>query len=237
MATQLTVIIPVYNEEEIIIKVLKDWSNELKDIGLTYEIKVYNDGSKDNTSSVLKNLEKQIPNLLIVNKKNSGHGPTILQGYRGACHSSEWIFQVDSDNEMPASFFQELWQNKDAYDFLIGIRTNRDQHIARKIISILSRYTIWLFYGKGITDVNSPYRLMRTSCFAGLFKTIPVNTFAPNLIISGYAGLKHMRIFQTKVPHTNRETGEVSIKHFKLLKVAAKSYWQTIYFRFRFRLS
>jgi glycosyltransferase involved in cell wall biosynthesis len=233
MAIQLTVIIPVYNEEEIIVKVLQDWSDELKDIGLTYEIRVYNDGSKDNTIGVLKDLERQIPNLVIINKKNSGHGPTILQGYREASEKSEWVFQVDSDNEMPASFFRELWKHKDNYDFLIGVRTNREQHRVRKIISGISRYTVWSFYRKGVADVNSPYRLMRSSCFADLFQKIPADTFAPNLIISGYAGLKKLRIFQTKVHHTNRETGEVSIKRFKLLKVASKSYWQTIRFRFQ----
>ena len=233
MAHQLSVVIPVYNEEEIIVKVLQDWSDELRDLSLTYEIRVYNDGSKDNTSGVLKDLEEQIPNLVVVNKKNSGHGPTILQGYREASQKSEWVFQVDSDNEMPASFFRELWKNKDSYDFLIGIRTNREQHSIRKIISGISRYTVWFFYRKGVADVNSPYRLMRTSCFAELFQKIPASTFAPNLIISGYAGLKKFRIFQTKVLHTNRETGEVSIKRFKLLKVAAKSYWQTIRFRFQ----
>ena len=235
MALQLTVIIPVYNEEEIIVKVLKEWSAELEYLKLTHEIRVYNDGSKDNTAGVLNDLEKQIPNLIVVNKKNSGHGPTILQGYREASQKSEWIFQVDSDNEMPASFFSELWKNKDNYDFLIGIRTNREQHRVRKIISGISRYTVWLFYRKGVADVNAPYRLMRSSCFADLYQKIPATTFAPNLVISGYAGLKKLRIFQTNVLHTNRETGEVSIKRFKLLKVAAKSYWQTI--RIRFQLS
>ncbi len=233
MELDLTVVIPVYNEEKIIPKVLKDWSDELQKLGINYEIRAYNDGSRDNTSVVLKGLEGEIKNLIAIDKKNSGHGPTILKGYKESCGNSEWIFQVDSDNEMPASYFSELWVNRYHYDFLIGIRKDRSQHIARKIISMVSRFTVWIFYGKGVSDVNSPYRLMRSSCFSELFNKIPEDTFAPNLIVSGYTASRHLRIFQTEVPHTNRETGEVSIKHFKLFRVAFKSYWQSITFRFK----
>jgi len=233
MKVNLTVVIPVYNEDEIIETVINDWSQQLQKLELSFEIRIYNDGSKDNTLSVLRNLERLNSNLIVIDKKNSGHGPTILQGFRDACESSEWIFHVDSDNEMPATFFNVLWENNSSYDFLIGMRANREQKLSRKIISLISRITVWLFYGKGVYDVNSPYRLMRTSCFKELFNEIPVDTFAPNLIISGYAGLKKLRIFQTEVPHYNRKTGEVSIKHLKLLKSAFKSYRQTIKFRHR----
>lgn len=235
MTTHLIIVIPVYNEELIIAKVLQDWSYELDSLGINFEIRAYNDGSKDNTLAMLNDFKNKVPGLVVIDKKNSGHGPTILQGYRDACKESEWIFQVDSDNEMPATYFRKLWENKVNYDFLIGKRQNREQHLSRKIISIFSRLTVWSFYGRGVADVNSPYRLMRTSCFSELFNKIPDDTFAPNLIISGYAAQKRLRIFQMDVPHTNRKTGEVSIKHLKLLRIAIKSYWQSIAFSFKRR--
>ena len=62
---------------------------------------------------------------------------------------------------------------------------------------------------------------------------IPKHTFAPNLIISGMVSVYNLRVFQTNVPFTFRLAGDVSIKKFKLLKVALKSFWETFYFRFR----
>lgn len=88
-----------------------------------------------------------------------------------------------------------------------------------------------LFYGKGVTDVNTPYRLMRKNVFVKIYNKFPKDTFAPNVIISGIVGLKKMRIFEIPVSHQHRRTGEVSIEHFKLLQMAIKSFIQTISYR------
>lgn len=231
MKSELSLIIPVYNEEEIIEHVISDWSNELDKLKINYEIHSYNDGSKDNSLEKLNQLTNHFPRLIVHNKANSGHGPTILKGYREN-NSSEWIFQTDSDNELPASYFKYLWKKRDEFDFLIGIRDGRSQHPFRRFVSAVSRWTVWLFYNKGVKDVNAPYRLMRVDCFKDMYFKIPDDTFAPNLIVSGYAVLKNLRIYQIPVPHQNRSTGQVSIKKFKLLKAVARSYFQTIKCRF-----
>ena len=129
---------------------------------------------------------------------------------------------------MKAEHFYKLWENRKNYDFLIGIRENRDQALPIKIVSAISRTTVKLFYGKGVTDVNSPYRLMRKNVFDKIYNKIPKDTFAPNVIISGMAAKNKMRIFETNIPIKFRTTGEVSIKKWKLLKAAVKSWWQTI---------
>jgi hypothetical protein len=123
--------------------------------------------------------------------------------------------------------FEQMWHEREKYDFLIGIRHNRHAPFARKVVSMISRSTVWFFYGKGIKDVNSPYRLMRNSVFAVVFQQIPNDTFAPNLIISGMAIKLKCRILQSNVDFNERQTGEVSIKKWKLFKVSVKSLIQT----------
>ena len=76
--------------------------------------------------------------------------------------------------------------------------------------------------------MNSPYRLMRVSAFKDAVKNIPLDTFAPNVVISGAACKKRLRVFETEVKYNFRETGVVSIKKLKLLKAAMKSFMQTI---------
>ncbi len=229
---ELAVVIPVYNEEEAIGAVLDKWVAELDRLGIDYTVNPYNDGSKDGSWNVIRAKEEQYPGKVIGHdKKNSGHGPTILQGYRDAARSGyEWVFQIDSDDEMGPEGFAALWKNRSRYDFLVGTRDGRKQALPRKIISAVSRLSVRLLYGHGIWDVNTPYRLMRVSSFRDVFEEIPSDTFAPNVIISGMAAKLRLRCYETRVPQHDRTTGEVSIKKWKLLKAAAKSFFQSIFF-------
>jgi Glycosyltransferases involved in cell wall biogenesis len=228
---ELAVIIPVYNEAGIIAAVLQKWNAKLSELQIDFEIHVYNDGSKDGTPVILKRVAASNPGIIVHDKPNSGHGPTILQGYRENSNA-RWLFQVDSDDEMDVADFDRLWSKRSGYDFIIGIRDGRHSPKARRIISLVSRLVIRLFYGRGVWDVNSPYRLLRSEHFRKLFFSIPGDTFAPNVIISGYACLKKLRILQLPVKYHDRTTGEVSIQKWKLFKAALKSFTQTIGFRF-----
>ena len=227
----LALIMPVYNEEGSIENVIKIWTEELDKYDIDYNIIAYNDGSKDNTLNILKGLEIKYPHVICIDKQNSGHGSTILKGYRDCSNEYNWIFQIDSDNEMGTEGFKTLWENRENYDFLIGSRSNRVQTLTRKIISAISRLTIKIFYGQnGPKDVNSPYRLMNSKIFKNLFNTIPQETFAPNIIISGFVAYKNLRFFEYPVTCSLRQTGEVSIQKLKLLKAAYTSFKQTIAF-------
>lgn len=232
---RLCVIMPVYNEREVIGGVLEKWSRALDGIGVDYLIRPYNDGSKDDSLTVMhaaaERLNADRVRIEVHDKTNDGHGNTILTGYReAAADGFDWIFQVDSDDEMRPEEFGDLWSKRANYDFLVGIRNGRVQPLTRKVISSVSRLCVRLFYGKSVWDVNSPYRLMRTSVFKALFDTIPLTTFAPNVILSGLAARLRLRCYETRVRHYDRATGEVSIRKWKLFKAAIRSFAQTIWF-------
>ena len=232
---KLAIVMPVYNEEEAIGAVLDKWVEAMDRLGIVYAIHPYNDGSKDGSWRVIQAKAAEYPGRVIAHTKpNGGHGPTILQGYRDAAESGyDWVFQIDSDDEMGPEGFPELWDHREEYDFLVGIRDGRKQALPRKIISAVSRLSVRLFYGKSIWDVNTPYRLMRVSAFEEVWNAIPKDTFAPNVIISGMAARKKLRCFETRVPQRDRQTGEVSIKKWKLFKAASRSFVQTIVFSFK----
>ena len=103
----------------------------------------------------------------------------------------------------------------------------------RIVTTQISRLVVGLFYGFKVKDVNAPFRLMRVAAFENDILKIPGNTFAPNLIIAGLASTRKMRVKQLDVIHHERETGEVSIKKWKLFRAAFKSFLQTIGFRFK----
>jgi len=234
MSDRLCVVMPVYNEEEAIGGVLKKWSDALVALGIDFTIRPYNDGSKDSSLRVMRDFVAANPNarIEVKDKPNGGHGNTILTGYReAAADGFDWIFQIDSDDEIGPEKFNEIWSRRRGYDFLVGIRDGRVQALPRKIISFVSRCCVKLFYGrKTIWDVNTPYRLMRVSVFASIYNQIPLTTFAPNVIVSGMVAQQGFHYYETRIPQHDRTTGEVSIKKWKLLKAAAKSFRQTICF-------
>ena len=234
MSDSLCVVMPVYNEQDAIGAVLKKWTKTLDSIGVDYLIRAYNDGSRDDSLVVMRKIACNLRRVQICDKPNGGHGNTILTGYREAAKDGfDWIFQIDSDDEMGPEKFVELWNARGAYDFLVGTRDGRKQPWPRKIISFVSRCCVQLFYGSNtIWDVNTPYRLMRVSSFRDSYRMIPLTTFAPNVILSGIVATEGLRYYEIRVPQHDRTTGEVSIKKWKLLKAAAKSFVQTIAFSF-----
>jgi len=229
--TELVVVMPVYNEEGAIGNVITSWTNEISKHTSNFEIHVYNDGSKDNTLNILKSLETNNKHLIVRDKKNSGHGSTILLGYRENA-DADWVLQIDSDDEIDSSEFSKLWNERQNYDFLIGNRINRNTPLIRKLITFIARNTVLMFYGRGVYDVNCPFRLMRMSKFKPLVLPIPENTFTPNIILSGISAKNRLKIYQTPVNFILRRTGEVSIKKWKLIKASAHSFSQVIKFRY-----
>lgn len=231
---QLALVMPIYNEEGCILDVVTGWQNELNKLQIDYRMILINDGSKDGTRDRLAYF-KDNDHILVINKPNSGHGPTILNGYNMAVEIAEWVFQVDSDNEMKPDPFFELWSKREKYCALFGIRTNRQQNIGRKVISYASRITVKLLFCDGVTDVNTPYRLIRSSSLKPIIHRMRSDTFAPNVIISGALAFSQVSILNIPVPHEGRKTGSVSIIKWKLWKSAFKSFWQTLVVSYEFR--
>ena len=232
--SELALVIPVYNEEAIVGAVLEDWSRMLQGLGIAYEIHVYDGGSRDRTAAIVGEIAQRNPRVRLQVKPNTAHGPTILFGYRENA-DTDWLFQVDSDNEMSAESFPALWSRRHEYDLLLGRRGASHRPFFRRVISLCSRIVVGLFYGPGIHYVNSPYRLMRSAAFRNYFALIPATTLAPNIILSGIACLKKFRIYETTVEYRYRTTGAASVHVAKALNVALRSFWETARFRFAIR--
>jgi len=227
MSHELAVVMPVYNEQECIRDVVVSWLDVLSRQDIDFQMIVLNDGSSDGTGSALEGFSGN-QRVEVVTQPNSGHGPTILMGYRKAAGIAEWVFQCDSDNEMTPDGFPALWERRHEFDALFGHRAGRTQSPGRRLISAGSRLTVQMLFGKGVTDVNTPYRLIRSAILREIVDQIPPDTFAPNVIISGALARAGARIYNHPVPHEHRKTGSVSIMKWKLWKSAFRSFWQTL---------
>lgn len=230
MSHELVLVMPVYNEEACIADVVRSWRDQFDRLGIDYRMIVLNDGSRDGTAAALEGVAEE-NRVDVINKPNSGHGPTILVGYHQGVQLGEWVFQCDSDDEMKPDSFSALWERRGDYDALFGVRTGREQNRGRKVISACSRLVVRVLFGGGVEDVNTPYRLMRAHLLEKIIVQIPTDTFAPNVIISGALARAGVRIYNHPVAHEHRRTGTVSIVKWKLWKSVFRALWQTLWCR------
>lgn len=216
---------PAYNEEGAIRDVVTAWNAQLAELGVGYEVRVYDDGSRDATGDMLETLARDLPNVVAIRQVNRGHGPTILRGYREA--RGRWVLQVDSDDEMDPKVFPNVWAERDA-DLVIGYRVGRKAPLARKIITTVSYWTVRLLFGAGVRDVNIPYRLYRRELLADLLPLVPPEAFAPNVILAGLALRRGRRVVEVPVPFRERHSGASHIVRWRMWRAAATSFAQTI---------
>ena len=95
----LAIVIPVFNEERNIKKVIKDWDKAVKkNYKKKYKFIVINDGSTDNTHQEVKSLNKK--KIIYRKERNSGQGNTCYKGYKLAIKLRfKFILQIDSDDQ------------------------------------------------------------------------------------------------------------------------------------------
>lgn len=222
---KLGVVIPVYNEEGCIAEVITSWDTFLNNlIGDSYTILLINDGSKDKTPAILDSLKPQFKNLEVVHQVNGGHGNAVLNGYHKILeYNTEWVFQVDSDNQFLPDDFPKLWNVRNESRFILGYRQKRYDDFNRLIITRIVRVLNFLLFRCFIPDANVPYRLIKTEYLKGLLSILPDNPFAPNIFLSVLAKRDGNDIKSIPVEHKERETGQVSIIKMTLLKVCIRS--------------
>ncbi|MCY3967280.1 MAG: glycosyltransferase family 2 protein, partial [bacterium] len=176
----------------------------------------------------LREVAAEHSRLVVDVQPNRGHGPTILAGYRHGVDNAEWVFQTDSDDEMPASSFARLWELRHSTDAVIGIRSGRQQSLGRRAITQLARLTTRVAFGCQLADVNCPYRLMRSSTLAPLLPLVPADIFAPNVALAGMLARSGVRLAEVPVPHQIRTTGTVSILGWRATRAAVRSFVQVV---------
>jgi len=160
ISIKLSVIVPLYNEERTIIKTLSRIS-ETKKQDFIYEVIVINDGSTDNSLSLLEQ-NKDLYNHLITYEKNNGKGHAVLKGLEAA--KGKYIIFQDADLEYdPKDFlkFVNLINNFEP-DLIIGSRLRysdytRSHNILNKIGNIFITLIFNFFYNTTFTDIYSCY--------------------------------------------------------------------------------
>ncbi len=200
----LSVVIPVYNEEENISPLLEGLNKALSSINRPFEVIIVDDGSTDKTAQILKNLKPQYPWLKIIFlRRNFGQSAAFTAGIDHA--KGEIIVTMDGDLQNdPRDIPALLEKIEEGYDVVSGWRKNRkDPFFSRRLPSILANKLISRVTHVVLHDYGCSLKAYRSEVIQGLAIYGELHRFIPVLV-----SFRGARITEIPVRHHPRKYGK-----------------------------
>lgn len=195
MKNNLYIVIPCYNEEEVIDETIKRLTTKynnlikLKKINKDSKIMLVNDGSKDNTWNCIKRLNKDNKYVVGINlSRNRGHQNALLAGLTKASEVADIVISMDADLqddiEVIDNFIEEY---NSGSDIVYGVRSSRKKDSFFKRNTALMFYKLMKLLGVDIVYNHADYRLMSKRALDALEEFEEVNLFLRGIVpLIGY---------------------------------------------------
>ncbi|BAC24305.1 b2254 [Wigglesworthia glossinidia endosymbiont of Glossina brevipalpis] len=212
---KLSIIIPVYNEQDSLIELIKRTVNTCSKLKIKYEIIIIDDGSNDKSINILEKeaLKQNSKIVAIFLKKNYGQHSAIMAGFK---HSSgDLVITMDADLQNPPEEIPKLILNAEkGYDVIGTFRQNRKDNWFRKISSRLINIIIQIVIGKSMKDYGCMLRAYNRNIINSILEYNKKNIFIPIL-----ANTLSKNIIEIPVLHYEREFGCSKYNLIKLIKL------------------
>ena len=152
--------LPAYNEEEVIAASVGAMVETLRGLGADYEVIVVDDGSRDHTAEIVRQLGKQDRRIRVISHPaNRGYGAALWTGFTGA--TRELIFLTDGDRQFDVAELREFLPLLDGADLVIGYRQPRADPLMRRINGWGWNTIVRWVFGYTARDVDCAFKLFR----------------------------------------------------------------------------
>jgi glycosyltransferase involved in cell wall biosynthesis len=199
--TMLSVVIPAFDEAESLPALLEELSGVLGGLGQPYEIVVVDDGSTDDTPSVLKRLQTALPALRVLTlARRAGQSAALFAGCEAA--QGDVVVTLDADCQNDPADIARLLSHLEDHDVVCGVRAERRDNFLRRISSRVANASRRSLLGDDFTDVGCALKafprrdLLALRPFDGMHRFLPV--------LLRWRGL---RVIEVPVHHRPRRAG------------------------------
>ncbi|MCB4377626.1 MULTISPECIES: glycosyltransferase family 2 protein [unclassified Synechococcus] len=199
----LSVVVPLYNEEESLPHLVNQLISALRPTGETFELVLVDDGSSDRTAEVLAQVSSDVPEVVaVLLRKNYGQTAAMAAGFDVA--GGEVIVSLDGDLQNdPADIPMLLAKLREGYDLVSGWRHQRqDAALQRKLPSRMANRLIGRVTGVRLHDYGCSLKAYRREVLADMRLYGELHRFLPAL-----AFIEGARITEVKVNHRARQFG------------------------------
>lgn len=198
---ELSVIVPIYNEEENIYRLEKELSAYIEAASVKTCILFVNDGSKDNSMSLVTEICARNQGFFYISfTQNNGLSAAIKAGIDEV--ESPFVGYIDADLQTTPEDFELLLPFRNEYELVMGIRTGRKDSFGKRLSSKIANGFRRMMTHDGVEDTGCPLKIIRTDYAKRIPFFTGMHRFLPALI-----QLQHAKVKQIPVRHFERTAG------------------------------
>ncbi len=204
MKTPLSVVIPFYNEEKNIVKVLTEIAEALTRSTIPFEFICVNNGSHDKTGTILKTITRP-PVTIVTVEKNLGYGWGVIKGLGAA--SKDWITIVSGDGQVDPEDIVKAYDvmTSTAADLVKPRRIRRDDGLYRRVVSHMYNAIMKIAFALPGWDFNAPPKIIKKDLLKKISLESKNSFFDPELLIK--AKSLGAKIVEVQVTYRERIEG------------------------------
>lgn len=204
----LSVFLPAFNEEENIIRVLKQTLSLLPDIAAEYEVLVINDGSSDNTAKVVEEFARKNKEVKLVNHEtNKGYGAALKSGFYSS--KFKYITYMDADGQFDFSEINKLIPELEGNDVVVGYRIKRADKKTRVIVGHMWTFLMGILLGVKLKDIDCGFKIIKSEVIDAIPK-LESNGATISAELLAKAKKKGFKIKEVGLVHKPRQYGKAT---------------------------
>ena len=201
----LSIVIPVYNEEESLELLYNSIINNLKNTNLNFEIIFIDDGSSDDSWNVIKTISKKNTNLSSIKfRKNYGKSDALDAGFKAS--NGTYVLTMDADLQDDPNEIYPLFKmiNQDNYDLISGWKKKRNDPLSKTIPSKFFNLITRIFSGIKLNDFNCGIKIYKKELVNSINLYGEMHRYIP--LIAKWNG--YDKIGEKVVNHNKRKFGK-----------------------------
>lgn len=201
--TELSLVLPAYNEGDKIQKVIETVDKIVRKIGLRYELIVIDDGSSDDTRKNLMNYARNNSGhiKIICYNRNMGKGYAVKTGFAHA--KGEMVIILDADLDINPGQINHYIKALKFGDIVVASkrhpRSKVDAAVIRRLLSYGFNILVKILTGLQISDTQTGLKAIRRSAFIGVFPRLTVKRYAFDVELLLLAKLLGLRVIELPV--------------------------------------
>lgn len=197
----ISIVAPVYNEEENLPILVAQLVDVLKPLGKSYEMIFVDDASTDRSRSLLKEMISRYPQIRIVGfKKNCGETAAGAAGLKAA--RGDIVITIDADLQNDPKDIPMMLDYLKEYDMVTGWRQKRDDSWVKRITSKIANRIRNSLSGETIRDSGCTYRAYKRECLENIKLFKGMHRFMPTLV-----KMEGFRVIEVPIAHHPRQFG------------------------------
>ena len=200
----IAVALPAYNEAESLPRTVPPVVAALRQVTDDFEIVVVDDGSRDRTAEVVRELSQKYPEVrLVQHPVNLGYGAAVWTGITSG--QKEFIFYTDADGQFDITELKRLVPYTGEYDMIIGYRAPRRDPPKRLVFAFGWKVFVTTLFGYVARDIDCAFKLFRREVLDHVYVESRGAAFSAELLIKTRD--RGFRIKELPVTHLPRKAG------------------------------